>query len=142
MKYPLKYLIPAYYTTLNGVVNITGIGVLPVYDGEVPPTWTGSYILIGDRTSVQMQGKGTYNNECTVLVDVCIKGASMGYALSQDGANQVTALINSAANPAIGPSFQCVTTSVQSTNTITGINKTDNIFRTLIRFRHIIKQIS
>jgi hypothetical protein len=141
MKYPLKYLIPAYYTLLNGNVTVNG-SVLPVYDGEVPPTVTGSYILLGDRTSVQMTGKGTYNNECTVLVDICIKGQSMGYSASQDAANQVTALINSAANPSIGPYYQCVTTSVQSTNTLGGINKTDNIFRTLIRFRHIIKQIS
>jgi hypothetical protein len=141
MKYPLKYLIPAYYTLLNGQITINS-SALPVYDGEVPPNYNGSYILIGDRTSTQMEGKGIYNNECTVLVDVCIKGSSMGYSQSQDGANQVLGLINSEANPSIGPSFQCVTTSVQSTNTLGGINKTDNIFRTLIRFRHIIKQIS
>jgi len=140
MKYPLKYLIPAYYTILNGQINSGG--VLPVYDGEVPPTVQASYILIGDRTSNQMEGKGTYNTECTVLIDIVIKGQSMGYKVADEAANQVLALVNSAANPSIGPYFQCVTTSISSINTLPGINKTDNTFRVLIRFRHIIKQIS
>ena len=140
MRYIFSSLIPSYYAILNGAITVNSV-VLPVYDGEVPPTQQGSYILLGDRNSTPMDGKGTQNTEVFLLVDVVIKGASMGFKDSDYAANQITALINKDANPSGGVYWQVVTTNY-STNTLGGINKTDNIFRTLIRFRHICNQIS
>lgn len=140
-KYIFKYLVPAYFTILNG--NITLLGTpLPVYDGQVPPTQNGSYILLGERTSSQTPGKTCTNFEAFLLVDVCIKGASYGFKDSQDCANQILVLINSDSNPNCAPDFQIVTTSVSSTNNLAGINASDNVFRTLIRFRHLVTQLT
>lgn len=140
MKYIFNYLIPEYYSILNGNVSINGSN-LPVYDGEAPSNPTESYILIGDRFSTQLPGKKSFTSEANVLVDVVIKGNGFGFKDSEDAANQITQLINSDTEIDLSPDFQVVTTSVLSTNNLAGINPTDLTFRTLIRFRHIVKQL-
>jgi hypothetical protein len=140
MKLIWNYLIPAYFTELDGNILIDG-DALPIYDGEAPPDVQGSYILLGDRTSTQTQAKGKFTSECTLLVDVVIKGPNFGFKDSEDAAEQIMQLINSDSNPICASSFQVVTTSIQSTNNLNGLNPTDNIFRTLIRFRHLVNQI-
>lgn len=143
MKYIFKYLIPAYFDILDGNISVQGI-TLPVYDAEAPANENGdfgSYILLGDRSSQQTQAKGRFTSEVFLLVDVCIKGNNFGFEDSEDAANQIMQLINSDANPDCTPDFQVVTTSIQSTNNLTGINKTDNVFRTLIRYRHLVNQL-
>jgi hypothetical protein len=140
MKLIWNYLIPAYFTALDGNIEIDG-DALPIYDGEAPPEVQGSYILLGDRTSTQTPAKGRFTSECTLLVDVVIKGPNFGFKDSEDAAEQIMALINSDSNPVCASSFQVVTTSIQSTNNLNGLNRTDNIFRTLIRYRHLVNQI-
>ena len=140
MKLIWNYLIPAYFTALDGNIEIDGES-LPIYDGEAPPEVTGSYILLGDRTSTQTPAKGRFTSECTLLVDIVIKGPNFGFKDSEDAAEQIMALINSDSNPVCASSFQVVTTSMQSTNNLNGLNRTDNIFRTLIRYRHLVNQI-
>jgi hypothetical protein len=141
MKYIFSSLIPAYYTKLHGNIIVQGI-TLPIYDAEAPVGDFGSYIMLGDRNSTQTQYKGGYTSEVTLLVDIVVKGDNFGFQDSEDAANQVLGLINSDSHPDCAPDFQVVTTSVQSTNSLTGINKTDNIFRTLIRFKHQVKQLT
>ena len=140
MKYIFKYLIDEYYSILNGNIIINS-AALPIYDAEGPSDPLGSYILLGDRNSSQTPAKGRFTSEVTLLVDICIIGDGFGFKDSEDAANQVMALIHSDANPDLSPDFQVVTTSIESTNSLTGINKTDNIFRTLIRYRHLVNQI-
>ena len=140
MKLIWNYLIPAYYDLLDGNIIINS-EALPIYDGEAPPDVTGSYILLGDRTSTQVQAKGSFQSEVTLLVDVVIKGDMYGFKDSEDAAEQIMQLINSDENPQCSSSFQVVTTSIQSTNNLNGLNRTDNIFRTLIRFAHKVNQI-
>lgn len=140
MKLIWNYLIPAYYAALDGNIEIDGI-VLPICDGQVPPDLQGSYILLGDRTYTQTKAKGRYTGECTLLVDVVIKGPNFGFKDSEDAAEQIMALINSDTNPVCASSFQVVTTAIQSTNNLNGLNRTDNVFRTLIRYRHLVNQI-
>lgn len=134
------YLTPAYFTILDGNVTLSG-SPLPVYDGQVPPTAVGSYILLGEQVSTQTPGKTCSNFEAFMLVDVCIKGASYGFKNASDCANQILGLINSGANPNCAPVFQVVSTSVASTNRLAGINASDNIFRRLIRFRHLVTEL-
>jgi hypothetical protein len=140
MKLIWNYLIPAYFDALDGNIIING-EALPVFDGEAPATTTGSYILLGDRTSTQVQAKGAFQSEVTLLVDVVIKGDIFGFKDSEDAAEQIMQLINSDENPQCSSSFQVVTTSIQSTNNLNGLNRTDNIFRTLIRYAHKVNQI-
>lgn len=139
-KYLFAFLIPQYYSILNGNITLDG-SPLDVFDGQVPPNHNGSYILIGERTSGQTPGKTCTNFEAFVLVDVCIKGQSYGFKDSEDCANQIMGLINSDANPDCSPDFQVVTTSVSSTNNLAGMNASDYVFRTMIRFRHLVTQL-
>lgn len=140
MRFIFNYLIPAYYTALTNAITIDG-EALPIYDGEVPPDHVGSYILLGDRTSTQTKAKGRFTSEVFLLVDVVIKGANYGFKDSEDAAEQIMQIINADENPTCASSFQVVSTSIQSTNNLNGLNKTDNIFRTLIRYRHLVNQV-
>ena len=115
--------------------------LIPVYDAIVPPNENGSYILLGQRTTTQGQAKGTFEFDCTMLVDVVIRGQGFSFKDSQDAANQICQLINSDANPDCSPNFQVVTTSVLSINSLTGMTNSDLVYRTLIRFAHKIKQV-
>src|SRR5574343_1539852 len=133
MKNPFKYLIPAYYSALNGNIIING-SVLPVYDGMAAPNADQSYIMIGERTSSQIDAKCGFTSECFVLIDVVLKGYGYGYKDSEEAADQILQRINSNLNPTPTSTFQVVTTSVQSMNNLRGLNDADNVFRTFIRF--------
>jgi|Laugresp1bdmlbsn_1035097.scaffolds.fasta_scaffold00419_12 hypothetical protein len=141
MKNPFKYLIPAYYTALTGQITIGG-SILKVYDGMVPQNASDSYILIGERTSGQMKAKCDFTSECYVLIDCVIKGNGFGFKDSEEAADQVLAIINSNANLVPSSSFQVATTSIQSINNLSALNPADNVFRTLIRFKNTVIQIS
>jgi len=141
MKNPFKYLIPAYYSALNGNITING-SILPVYDGMAAPNADSSFIMIGERTSSQIDAKCGFTSECFVLIDVVLKGYGYGYKDSEEAADQILQLINSNLNPTPSSSFQVVTTSVQSINNLSSINSSDNVFRTLIRFRNVVTQIA
>ncbi len=140
MKNPFKYLIPAYYTALNGQITVNGT-VLPVYDGMVPPNGPLSYILIGERRSSQQQAKCGFLTECFVLIDIVLKGSGYGFKQVEDAADQVLAIINSNDNVTPTSGIQVVTTSVQSINNLSSLNSTDQVFRQLIRFRNVVSQI-
>lgn len=130
-----KYLIPVIYNILDTIPNIS------VYDGEVPPEAAASYIVLGERNAVQVQDKSGFTYEANLVVDCVVKGQNMGYLDSDDIANQVTQLINSNANPDGSPDLQIAGTMVESVTNLTGINPTDNIFRTLIRYSFKITQL-
>ena len=140
MKYIFKYLIPEYYSILNGNITLNG-QPLPVVDDMASAPQSTPYILLGDRTSFQRQDKSGFLSEITLLVDVVVKGDNFGQGDAEDAANQIMALINSDNNPDLSPDFKVVTTSIQSTNNLSTLSPTDRIFRTLIRFRHIVKEL-
>ena len=140
MKNPFKYLIPAYYSALSGQIIVNG-NILPVYDGMVAPNGASSYILIGERTTSQQQAKCGFLTECFVLIDIVLKGSNYGFKAVEDAADQVLAIINSDDNPMPVSGIQVVTTSVQSINNLSGLNATDQVFRTVIRFRNVVSQI-
>lgn len=141
MKNPFKYLIPAYYTALSGQITVGGT-ILPVYDGMAAPNADSSYIMIGERTSSQLNAKCSFTSECFVLIDIVLKGYGYGFKDSEEAADQILQRINSNLNPTPTSTFQVVTTSVQSINNLSGLNDADNVFRTLIRFRNIVDQIA
>ena len=131
MKNPFKYLIPAYYSALNGNITING-SVLPVYDGMAAPNADSSYIMIGERTSSQIDAKCGFTSECFVLIDVVLKGYGYGFKDSEEAADQILQRINSNLNPTPTSTFQVVTTSVQSINNLSGLNDSDNVFKSIL----------
>lgn len=140
MKNPFKYLIPAYYQALSGSI-VLGSSIIQVYDGMAAPDADQSYIMIGERTSSQIDGKCGFSSECFVLIDIVIKGSNYSYQTADDVAEQVLQRINSNLNPTPSSSFKVITTSVQSMNNLNALNDADSAFRTLIRFRNLVSQI-
>jgi hypothetical protein len=139
MKNVLLYLSNAYYTTLNGNLTL-GSAVLPVYDGMAPSTETGSYVLLSvDRNAQQTGNKCTYQWTAQMLVDVVIKNGNFGFIDSDTVAEQVCELINTFNHLPVS-NFQTVNTSVSSINNLQGLNQTEPVFRTLIRYQHNIFQ--
>jgi hypothetical protein len=134
MKDISQYLTPAYYTALSGVG-------LPIYDGMAPDTEKGSYIVIGEIQSSQDQDKAGYMFTVNILIDICIKNANFGFLDADNYANIITGLINSDSQPNLSPNFQVVRTHLLSSNRLTGLNKTEPIFRRLLRYEHSIVQI-
>ena len=142
MKYFWKYGIPAYYNTLNGAIYYNGsYSSVKIYDGIVPPDATAQpiYIVLGERLSNQTANKTMSQFDASLLIDVVAKTGSFGFKDSEDIASQILGLINQNANPNCSPDFQVATTRVSTFN-LSGINPTDNIFRTLIRFEHKVLQ--
>lgn len=142
MKYFWKYGIPAYYNTLNGAIYYNGSYTsVKIYDGIVPPDATAQpiYIVLGERLSNQTANKTMSQFDASLLIDIVAKTGSFGFKDSEDIASQILGLINQNANPNCSPDFQVATTRVSTFN-LSGINPTDNIFRTLIRFEHKVLQ--
>ena len=135
-----KYLIPAYYDILS-VVQVGG-ETLPVYDGMAPDTETGSYILIGERNLRQEDDKCGYTYTVDILVDVVIKNSSFGYKTADDYTNAITAEINSNTILDLSPEFQAVSTRIIQNFSLPGLNPTEPVFRSLVRFEHIITQVN
>jgi len=141
MKNPFKYLIPAYYSALSGSI-VLGSSIIQVYDGMAAPNADQSNIMIGERSSSQLNAKCSFTSECFVLIDIVIKGANYSFQTADDVAEQVLQRVNSNLNPTPSSSFQVVTTSVQSINNLSSLNSTDQAFRMLIRFRNVVTQIA
>jgi hypothetical protein len=142
MKYFWKYGIPAYYNILNGAIFYNGsYSSVKVYDGIVPPNATSQpiYIVLSERFSNQTANKTMSQFDASLLIDIVAKTSGFGYKDTEDIANQILALINQNANPNTMPDFQVATTRVNTFN-LQGINQTDNIFRTFIRFEHKVLQ--
>lgn len=135
MKNPFTYLIPVIYQTLKA---IPGIGV---YDGMAPSNATSSYIIISTRSYTQEQDKNGFTGEASVLIDCVAKGADMGFEDSETLANDVTALINSDNKPDCSPNFQVVTVMVGGLTNVSGLNPSDKVFRTLVRYVFKISQL-
>lgn len=139
MKNVFSALIPEYYEILSNIDFY--YFQLPVYDGIAPSSATGSYILIGDRNTNQDQGKNNFNFDVQILIDVVIKDGSSGFANNDIATNKILEAINSNVPMDIGADFQVVTTRLLSINNLSGLNPTEETFRTLIRFEHKISQL-
>lgn len=139
MKNIFSVLIPEYYDILSNI-NFYSFS-LNVYDGIAPSSETGSYILIGDRTSNQSDGKNSFNFTAQVLIDIVIKDGGSGFERNDIALNKVLEAINSNVIMDVGPDFQVITTQLLSVNNLAGLNPTEETYRTLVRFEHKIMQL-
>lgn len=141
MKDPISALVQAYYTILSGNLLFDGYPI-PVYDAMAPSNYQGSYVLIStDRGAQQIADKCTYMYTAQILIDCVIKGPSFSMKDADDVRQQVLTLINTNLNPDTYPDFQAINTTAILNNLI-GINPTDAVFRSMVRFIHQIVQIS
>lgn len=139
MKDVLHKLANAYGDILVNNLTLDG-NTLPVYNGMAPTTETGSYVLVGaDMTAVQTANKCTYMWEAIILIDCVVKNGNFGFEDSDNVRSQVGELVNTALNPDLSPDFQIITTDA-NTFRLQGLNPTEPIFRSLVRYTHKIVQ--
>ncbi len=139
MANPTDELRKAYFTALEGNIIVNAIEV-PIYDGMNPYGTDELFIVLSERDAVQQDGKNCFNYQCTFLVDCIVKNSNFGYATSEAIANEVLTLINSDIILTMN-NFQMASTEVTSKFNLSALNEDDNVFRTLIRFSHILHQI-
>ena len=141
MKNPISSLATAYYNILDGNLTLPNYGMLPVYDGMAPDSEIGSYVLIStDRQAVQVADKCTFYWEAYILVDIVDKSGNFGFNGSDAVSEQIGSLISTHLNPNLAPDFQCITTIANFQN-LQGLNPTEPVFRTLVRYFHKIVQL-
>lgn len=138
MSNPTDELRKAYFAALQGNIIIDSVEI-PIYDG-INPYEDSMYIVLAERDAVQQLGKTCFDYDCTILVDCIVKNSNFGFSKSEEIASAVLTLINS---NIILPmdNFQMTASSVTSKFNLSGLNKNDNVFRTLIRFSHKLHQI-
>jgi hypothetical protein len=123
-----------FYTHL---VSATGLGV---YDGIAPDNAGNEYIVLDGRTSSQEQGKISYTNSITIIVDIVTKNANFGYKRAEAISDLVLAAINSDTIITLSNGFTSSALSVGSVRNLDGLNPLDNVFRTLITYNLTITQ--
>jgi hypothetical protein len=123
-----------FYTHL---VSATGLGV---YDGIAPDESGNEYIILDGRASSQEQGKISYTNSITIIVDIVTKNANFGYKRAEALSDLVLAAINSDTIITLSNGFTSSALSVGSVRNLDGLNPLDNVFRTLITYNLTITQ--
>ena len=123
-----------FYTELS---SVTGLGV---YDGFAPDNIGNEYIIMTGRTSSQEQGKISYTNSITIIVDIVTKNANFGYKRAEEISDLVLAEINSDTTITLNNGFTSSALSIESVTNLDGLNPLDNVFRTLITYNLTITQ--
>ena len=123
-----------FYTNL---VSATRLGV---YDGIAPDGIGNEYIILDGRSSSQEQGKISYTNSITIIVDIVTKNANFGYKRAETISDLVLTAINSNTTITLNNGFYSSSVYVDSIRNLDGLNPLDNVFRTLITYNLIITQ--
>jgi len=144
MKDPNFALRRAYFQRLNGALNYNGENV-PVYN-RPPDEDKYPFVVLSSQTSIDESNKTSYQWECTLLVDVVtgFDGNYGGFQQADYIANQIIGLIRTRQIEYLdlGEDFQMVTSTVDDMTTIDSQSNSHYICRKLIRFRHIINQLT
>jgi len=134
----------------NPVIRSAYIKILkanqPAYFEMAPdPVQVGKkFFLVHSISGVDDSDKNSFDGRVSVTVD-CVVNANDGTLNIKDCeamAGYLKDNINSSACPDMSPDFKCLTTKItfdQSFNNLTGTNK---VYRRLIRYEHIITQIT
>lgn len=136
-----KVLRTAYLSALNGLtVNTQSI---PVYDSYAPDEETGHYVIITGQRSNEVPVKQNFYNNATVTLDIVTQfQRGGGYEVSEDIADAILAIIRNESELNVRPDFQSVTVTKDSESQVSEIYDDSRIFRTVVSFRHKIKQLT
>jgi len=132
---PIAELVPAYVTLLGGVAT--------VYDEMVPEEVTsGTYIVLTEKSANDIDDKNGNLQECIMTIECVVKGQGTGGKVVRVLATGVEAVLNRDA-ALTTTNFQVATTRLISRQSFSGIlSDTQKIFRVILRFSHIVNQIS
>ncbi|MBO9671967.1 MAG: hypothetical protein J7577_00875 [Sphingobacteriaceae bacterium] len=132
-------------TRVAYVSKLTDLG-LTVYEMDaVPDEANAPYVIIGDTDSNEISNKTDFGHTLRILLDIVtefpknVVGGSKGADLI---ANQILGIINSKTKFIINEDLQSVNVKLIQDRKLNGVTDTTRVFRRLLRFEHIIKQIN
>jgi hypothetical protein len=116
---------------------------LGVYSDMAPTSERGPYITIGQQTMTDDADKTVFGSVATQAVGVvtAFDGDRGGKRLSSLIADEVIRRIRKRTAPDLSPAFNCITSTLDSSITLTERTATTTIIRAELRFRHIIEEI-
>ena len=140
MKDPSLQLQSAYFSMLSSVLDI------PVYDSAgVPRDAVPPYVTIGENTVLPWHTKSNYGAECTLTVQVhtAFSGAAGGKRDANASGGEITELIaNRDTVWDLGDDFRVVVTTLDFSQTFEDQSELKKYVRRILRFRHLIQQIT
>lgn len=132
---PLRTL---YY---NIMINL---GLVCYENGAVPDDAITPYIIISSIDANEDSNKTDFGNSAQVLLDIVTsfeKNKVVGSKLADTIAGQILGLINSKIRFPIFDGLQIVTTKKIQDQKINNESTTHRIYRRLLRFQHLIKEV-
>ena len=140
MRDPSLALRKAYFEALDGMVYDVPVFNRPPNREKYP------FILLSNQTAVDISDKTSYCWECTILVDIVtgFDGDFGGGMQADEIGEEVIGIIRTRAEGYLdlGAELQVVTTTIDDVSSIDSQSQTHYIYRKLIRFRHIINQLT
>jgi hypothetical protein len=143
MKSPSVALQTAYNALLTSpAINVAGHTVA-VYSDMAPASERGPYIVLGQQTMIDDADKTVFGTVMTQAVTVvtAFDGDRGGKRLSSLIADEVIRRIRTRTAPVLTPTFNCITSTLDSSITLTERTATTTIIRAELRFRHIIEEL-
>lgn len=136
MKDCSKNLRIAYLTALSGI-SVT------VYD-RVPNTVSGNYVRIGPFVGLDDSEKTRFGQIVTQDVEVIAKyDADMGGKEETDDiADEIIDIIRTRSQLDLTPTFNIIVTTLDSTSIFEEETEKEYVYRRVIRFRHLIEQLT
>jgi hypothetical protein len=131
----------AYFTLLNGNVNVGG--VIPIYD-TVPVNPSYPYIQLSDRTANDFVTKSSFGEEVTQLVSIVDRfSGSFGSRIRiNDVLDKVQQIVRARPVPISMAGFNTLTSTLDSAVFLRERTETHTYFRYEVRFRHLIEHVN
>lgn len=125
--------------------KLTALGLTVFEKDAVPKNAVTPYVIISDIDSKEDSNKTDFGHKTAVLLDIVTKAPinQVGGGKQRDLiANQIFGVANSKTVFTIDEHFQSVNLKITSDRNLNGDTDTDRVFRRLIRFEHIIRQLN
>lgn len=127
------------------MTKLTGLSLAAYEEGAVPAGALKPYVIISTQTSTENSNKTDFGSKATTLLDIVDAvplNQTGGSKKVDEIAGQIFSVINSKTVFIINDDFQNVGLKVGDTHNLKSQSSTHRIFRRLIRFEHIIRQLN
>ena len=124
------------------IARLAAYAYIDVYDGMFPQNVEvdNEYIVLTSRTANQGEGKGCFQSEVSVNIDIVTRSNSFGYKRAEIIAENVMAGVNSDTNVILPTGWDCKNVVLESINNLEDLDPFDNTFRVILRYTFIITQ--
>ena len=124
---------------------LTSIGLKVYEESSVPDKALTPYVIISTQTAIEDSNKSDFGHNATVLLDIVTSYAINnigGTKQADEIAQQILNVINSKTYFPINPALQNVGLKIGDTHKMNSVTLTERVYRRLIRFEHIVRQVN